>query len=56
MNKLIIMLPRIHEVFTKGLLGRVRPGERMGRFLSYCHGGQTWNLYTKRYQIVIYSV
>ena len=44
MNKLIIMLPRIHEVFTKGLLGRVRPGERPGRFLSYCHGGQTWNV------------
>ena len=44
MNKLIIMLPRIHEVFTKGLLGRLRPGERPGRFLSYCHGGQTWNL------------
>jgi hypothetical protein len=44
MNKLIIMLPRIHEVFSNGLLGRVRPGKRPGRFLSYRHGGQTRNL------------
>ena len=38
MNKLIIMLPRIHEVFTKRLLGRLRPGERPGTVLTDKHG------------------
>jgi hypothetical protein len=29
---------------AKGLLGKVRPGERLA---VYCHGEQTWNLIQK---------
>ena len=31
---------------SKGLLGRVRPGERLA-VLVYCHGGKKWNLIQK---------
>ena len=41
---------------AKGLLGRLRPGERLA-VLVYSHGGQTcMELNTKSYLIVIYSV